>query len=315
MRLNRQLTPGDLEKVVNATNGRDYVRATHKCKDECTRNGQTCTIRASVSQEDQIFNGEIMCKVCKVEMTRLNLSSLLDQRWVNDEPLNIVMSMLNDRDKREYEKRKGEYGKRKGKYENQKNATTCDQDERSAPMRRVWCVNSFFMSKLDPDGGYTEHGYGTVHNWSKKAKLSGTNSIFDLWRMVIPVNIDNQHWTSVHVDFINKKCLYYDSMGGRGTKYLHLVMKYLKDEHLEKLGKRLDEGKWTISSSGRSIPQQTNFYDCGMFTGTYATFATDTCVHGQDNDRVLGLPLQFSQRDMLYLRNRLALDILNGNID
>ena len=241
-------------------------------------------------------SNEIMIKKFKVEMTRKLMRCLSGLTWLNDEAINFCMEMLNARDQQELSKRLAQ-----------------PHDEKKPPMRRVWCVKSFLITKLEGGGEDVED----VRRWSKKAKLGpvGT-SIFDLWRMVVPVNIGNSHWTSVHVDFINQTCVYYDSMGGRGQKYLLLVMKYLKGEHFAKLGKPLDEGKWTISSLGRSIPQQENCSDCGMFTCTFATYATDTRVRGRgDSPRVLGIPLQFSQRDMLYLRNRLALDILNGNID
>jgi len=84
----------------------------------------------------------------------------------------------------------------------------------------------------------------SVQNWSEKANLTNTISIFDLLRMVVPVNIDNQHWTSVHVDFPNKYVMYYDSMGSGGEKYTRLVMEYLKGEHLSKLLSPLKVNEW-----------------------------------------------------------------------
>ena len=130
--------------------------------------------------------------------------------------------------------------------------------------------------------------------------------------MIVPVNIGNSHWTSVHVDFPRKRVLYYDSMGGGGDTYMRHVMEYLKGEHLSKLEIPLNEKEWTCSSLGTTIPQQQNCSDCGMFTCTFATYETDTLVR---NGSVLGLPLNFHQSDMPYFRKRLALDILKARID
>ena len=106
--------------------------------------------------------------------------------------------------------------------------------------------------------------------------------------------------------------MYYNSSGGDGDNYMALVMRYLKREHQDKLGTPLDQSKWTCSSLGKTVPQQTNKSDCGMFTCTYATYKTDTLVRGSS---VMGLPFDFDQSDMPYLRERLVLDIMNIRID
>ena len=236
---------------------------------------------------------EILVKEFKVEMTRKIMRDLSGLTWINDEIINYNMAMINARDTREMEKR-----------------MLLPHDETNPPKRRIWCAKSFLMTKLD--GG----SYKDVKRWAKKAKLGGTkNSIFDLWRMVVPINIGNSHWTSVHVDFKTKAILYLDSMGGGGQKYLNLVLNYLKDEHSAKIGTSLDESEWTMKSLGRTIPQQQNCSDCGMFTCTFATYATDTLVRGSGNSGRHGIPFEFGQQDMPYMRRRLALDILSKRLD
>ena len=236
---------------------------------------------------------EILVKEFKVEMTRKIMRDLSGLTWINDEIINYNMAMINARDTREMEKR-----------------MLLPHDETNPPKRRIWCAKSFLMTKLD--GG----SYKDVKRWAKKAKLGGTkNSIFDLWRMVVPINIGNSHWTSVHVDFKTKAILYLDSMGGGGQKYLNLVLNYLKDEHSAKIGTSLDESEWTMKSLGRTIPQQQNCSDCGMFTCTFATYATDTLVRGSGNGGRHGIPFEFGQQDMPYMRRRLALDILSKRLD
>jgi Ulp1 family protease len=89
-----------------------------------------------------------------------------------------------------------------------------------------------------------------------------------------------------------KRIMYYNlnSSGGDGDNYMALVMRYLEREHQDKLGTPLDQSKWTCSSLGKTVPQQTNKSDCGMFTCMFATTETDTLVRGGS---VLGLPLDF----------------------
>ena len=91
--------------------------------------------------------------------------------------------------------------------------------------------------------------------------------------------------------------------------YLNLVLNYLKDEHSAKIGTSLDESEWSMKSLGRTIPQQQNCSDCGMFTCTFATYATDTLVRGSGNGGRHGIPFEFGQQDMPYMRRRLALDM------
>jgi sentrin-specific protease 1 len=252
--------------------------------------------RASV---DDVIGGhgnpnEVLIKEFKVEMTRKLMRCFKGLTWLNDEVINFNMEMLNARDAREVEKKMVLFNLQD------------EAEQGDLPKRKVWCCKSFLMTKLETDG------YKGVKRWSKRAKLLNTTSIFDLLRMVVPVNIANSHWTSVQVDLPGKRVLYYDSMGGGGGKYMSHVMEYLKGEHLAKLEKPLNESEWTCSSLGRTVPQQENCSDCGMFTSTFATYETDTLVRGGG---VVGLPLNFSQSDMPYFRKRLALDILNARID
>jgi Ulp1 family protease len=131
----------------------------------------------------------------------------------------------------------------------------------------VWCPKSFLLQQMD-DGNYSN-----VRKWSSKALKRSFGltslSIFDLWRIVLPVNITNTHWTSVHVDLRTKEILYYDSMGGPGTKWLELAYAYLQGEwnqYNSNEGPFDSNNEWRMRmpSLGQSIPQQFNGYDCGV---------------------------------------------------
>ena len=286
-------------------------------------------------------SSEILIKKFKVEMTRKLMSCLSGLTWLNDEAVNFNMEMLNERDRKEHKKRLALYTikeerkklKAQAAVESSSVASSSSSSSSSTssassssstaassaapatepPTRRVWCCKSFLMTKLASDG------YKAVQRWSKKAKLNSKHDIFDLWRMVVPVNISNSHWTSVHVDFVNKELLYYDSMGGGGTEWLQLVYSYLEGEwnkYHSADGPFDGDDSWSMRSLGRSIPQQRNCSDCGMFTCTFATYETDVMIiGGTEESKLIGLPLHFSQSNMPYMRKRLALDILNGRLD
>eukprot|EP00946_MAST-07B_sp_MAST-7B-sp1_P003145 g3145.t1 len=226
-----------------------------------------------------------------IPITRKDMRKLYGTTWVNDEIVNFCMQLINARDIRDTERRA---------------AAVKRPEEAQAVGRRVWCTNSFFMVKLRDNGGYRN-----VRRWSKKAKVP---DIFALQRMVVPVNIGNTHWTSVQVDFSRKEIVFYDSMGGPGDEYLEAVLGYLKAEHEKKKETPMPGAdKWVLRNSGRSVPQQKNGSDCGMFTCAFSIFLTDPYI--QDQRGRLGLPLDFHQRDIPLFRKRLACDILRAHLD
>ena len=160
--------------------------------------------------------------------------------------------------------------------------------------------------------------YSNVQKWSSRAlkRSSGLTSlsIFDLWRIVLPVNITNTHWTSVHVDLRTKEILYYDSMGGPGTKWLKLAYAYLQGEwnqYNSNEGPFDSNNEWRMRmpSLGQSIPQQFNGFDCGVFEIVSAIY--ETSIVGN----TLGIPLSYTQQDMPYIRRRIAKDLLQGRLD
>ena len=97
---------------------------------------------------------------------------------------------------------------------------------------------------------------------------------------------------------------------------MNLVMDYLKGEWKrwggDGSGDVFDKkNEWSMINLGTRVPQQKNCSDCGMFTCTFATWESDVLVRGG-----FGLPLgSFSQNEMPYLRQRLALCVLLGRID
>lgn len=155
-------------------------------------------------------------------------------------------------------------------------------------------MNSFFYTKLADGGNYN---YKNVKRWTKKKKLD----IFDLDLFLFPVNLNNTHWCIGVLDFRNRQIQYYDSLGGSGGYFFDIMKRYLEDEHLDKKGSSLDISSWKgVNVAG--IPRQKNGYDCGMFLCKFADFLSE------------GLPLEFSQNDIVYFRQRMLNEILLSHV-
>ena len=157
-----------------------------------------------------------------------------------------------------------------------------------------------------------EGGRAIVRRWPKKAGIPEGN-IFNLKRMVVPINVNGCHWASCHVDFLQKTLLYMDSMrsGNRlATLYLELMRQYLEAEHLDQNKKPLEQGWRCIDAT--KLPQQTNGNDCGVFTLSYAILLTAPRV--APSYHPLGIWHQLSQESMDHVRHRLARNILRGSM-
>ena len=140
----------------------------------------------------------------------------------------------------------------------------------------------------------------------------------------MPVYKDPHHWISIHVDFVKKEILCYDSMGAKGTKYLDLMYKYLEhawnEHHFDEHESFNSDESWCMRSLGVSIPQQNpKGVDCAVFMCMYAIYVTDpvimSYIEETEDTTIDGLPLCFDQKNMKYMRRRLALDMLNGVLE
>lgn len=98
-----------------------------------------------------------------------------------------------------------------------------------------------------------------------------------------------------------KRIQFYDSMMGSGMYYLEGLMRYLKDEWSAKKGGDLpDADQWQLVTCEEDTPQQSNGFDCGVFTCMFADFLS------------LDRPLSFNQEHITQCRERIALSIMKG---
>ena len=162
--------------------------------------------------------------------------------------------------------------------------------------------NSFFIERLlRTDKKYR---YANVSRWTNKLQ-----SIFDLDKIVFPINTGNIHWTLACVYIKKKEIHYFDSMAQMmklGSFYMNGLLRWIQDEG-EKMNVTVNKEEWTLIDHLDEFPQQDNDYDCGMF-------AIACADHLLDDLPVTGLFSAFSIANMPFWREKVAVDILRGKL-
>ncbi|CAF0963350.1 unnamed protein product [Adineta steineri] len=121
---------------------------------------------------------------------------------------------------------------------------------------RVYAFNSFFYEKLKNDK--PEHS-----SWSG---YMDTIDFFNYHIVLIPIHLEN-HWTLVTIDFSSHCISYYDSLGGKNDKCLDLIHNFV--EHMYAMKKL--QASWIVGY-WKSVPQQKNTNDCGVFICQFAKY-------------------------------------------
>jgi sentrin-specific protease 1 len=155
---------------------------------------------------------------------------------------------------------------------------------------------SFFLTKLLMDK--KEYCYDYVKRWSRNV-FAG--DVFTLDKIFFPVHVSNTHWALVVAHMNKKEIHYYCSLGNSGKKWVNGVFKYLQDEHMNKTGKKmpnLDEWKLIYFMK---CPKQKNGFDCGVYA----------CIMAYKI--FVGMPLTFDQRHVDWVREQIALSIIQTN--
>ena len=124
---------------------------------------------------------------------------------------------------------------------------------------RTYFGKSFFITKIlneyhpDKDGQYE---YKNVASWSKNVP---GEDIFNLDKIILPINIGNMHWI-VAVIFMRKKRIeIFDSFGSDGIRYLHTLFRHIQDEHQDKKQTALpDINGWKLIPTQKKTPRQRN---------------------------------------------------------
>ena len=186
------------------------------------------------------------------KLTEDDLRTLEAPNWINDNVVNIWMSMIL---------------------------------ERSATNQNfsTYIFSSFFYPSLK------KHGHEGVAHWTRR------NDIFKYDILLVPIHL-GQHWCLVKVDFRLMTVASFDSLGERNERCLEEINQYLHTEHQAKKGSSLHPGAFKKKIM-RGIPQQQNFYDCGVFMCRYAEALTRDA------------PFDFDQDDMIESRREMRDEI------
>jgi len=201
---------------------------------------------AVVDDEEQ---SPIECMVASIPLRSKDLLTLQPGAWLNDEIINAWAELLRIRD------------------------AGCTVQGH----RRSLFMNSFFLPHLLQGGAYT---YKNVEQWTTETKLvkncgSAARTIFDLDKVVIPVNAGSMHWSLAVIYIQDKKIQHYDSLGHSGDITLQVLQKYVVDELASKLGgpehqeppqERPDPSTYSLVPTEEDSPRQGNGSDCGPFT-------------------------------------------------
>ena len=132
------------------------------------------------------------------------------------------------------------------------------------PLFSFLILPTHFIALLqDSETGLRRENIG--YNYDCVINITSTANCFVLNSIFIPVNIDNYHWTFVHIDMILKKILYYDSMDGpvAAQKYFTLLRWWLTDEAASH-SQVLDLLEWS-DICVQDGPSQNNFVNCGVY--------------------------------------------------
>uniref|UniRef100_A0A915D935 Ubiquitin-like protease family profile domain-containing protein n=1 Tax=Ditylenchus dipsaci TaxID=166011 RepID=A0A915D935_9BILA len=105
-------------------------------------------------------------------------------------------------------------------------------------------------------------GVRAVLGWTRH------EDIFEQDILLIPIHLPG-HWALVAVKIKKHRLIYYDSLLGDGHICLSLIKKYLEQESMQKGHHEKDPVNW-LGFNDKTIPQQSNCYDCGIFVCLFA---------------------------------------------
>lgn len=153
---------------------------------------------------------------------------------------------------------------------------------------KSYAFNTFFYTKLCKDGPQS------LRRWTKRV------DIFEHDIICVPIHL-GMHWCMAIIDLRDNSIRYYDSMGGSNSKCLEALRRYLEVEHMDKKKTGFDTSDFILENI-KKIPQQMNGSDCGMFACTFAEFLTRNAK------------ITFSQEHMPYLRKKMIVEIITGEL-
>ena len=141
-------------------------------------------------------------------------------------------------------------------------------------------MTSQFMTTLlrqpsrDTEPRFENFKYHDNVDWWLKVDL------FSLDKLVVPINLANNHWILACIFVCLEKIQIFDSIKPSSDKvcrrhntFLQALLVYVQDEHEERQGYPLtNASKWTLIIDHISTAWQRNYFDCGIFTCMFAEY-------------------------------------------
>ena len=120
-----------------------------------------------------------------------------------------------------------------------------------------------------------------MKRWSKKVKSTG-GCVFELDKLIVPVNVSNSHWCLAVAHARERRLQYYDSMGGqgRGTRAASASSCRARPRSITATpGWTWPTGRWCPRRCGAHAgellaSQQDNCDDCGVFTCIFSNYVS-----------------------------------------
>lgn len=164
---------------------------------------------------------------------RQSMRTLQPTEWLSDEVIHYFYLMLARRDEE-----------------------ICRNDPSK---KRSHFFKSFFMTKILSeirDSTFRKYNYKNVKRWSKKVP---GKDIFNLDKIIFPINQGNSHWMCAVIHMQKKQIQFYDSFGSGGSTYLKTLFQYVQDEHMDKKKCPLpDIDEWELVGTTPDTPRQRN---------------------------------------------------------
>lgn len=117
---------------------------------------------------------------------------------------------------------------------------------------RLVAFSPFFITKLSSDG------FNSVRRWLKMKK----KDILNIDKMLIPINVNENHWVCAMVDFKNKKILYLDSLCNTSNRSSFMYLERIKDYVIKQSERKIGQDFELVHLPSQ---QQNNGFDCGIF--------------------------------------------------
>ena len=205
----------------------------------------------------------------KGELTRKDLETLVPQAageigWLNDEIVNGYLARLVAETLKE------------NKYDKTKSA--------QIPKYHAFSTHLYTT--------YATKGYAGVDRWAKRAKIHGERFL-STETVLIPIN-HGFHWTLLVIKGAAKEINYYDSLGGKGERFVEFGLDFVKGV----LGPAYNEEDWSTVQA--VSVQQPNAVDCGVFV----------CLNALAVMQDIAPADAFKVRDLQIARRMIAIELM-----